>query len=933
MRVRKSVNSVEGLDPSLLTRFFSGLKDILGNGSGSMEGMPSSRPDAEPSATNAPGPPAPASSGAILRFMYVFGSFFRAISSPDRPLVLLIDDLHFGDPGSINVLATGVINETYPGFLVIGTVEAEIVSPDSHLASKLREIEDQGNELVHLSINNLDETELVQCLEGFFHWTDPDDARALSSLLHRHTLGDAFFMTELLCWFYEEKALSLDFASQFWSWDSQRVHDLLASCPSLDLLLSEKISTLPDETVQLLQVASCLGQVIDDALIEDALGLAIQDALEHALSRGGLITYDTIGNRKRYRFLNEHIRRVANQLIPEGDRLKFHLELGRRLWRRLDELSMEERVFQVLNLLRVGQDLIQKQKERRAVASMCLHAGAMAARSSAFLVARDYLAMGITLLGSHRWRDDYELALALHNASAEMGICSGNLDDMETHIKSVMANARQFPDTMHARMAKLYSYGMQAGRYYEAFREGVKLLRKLGVKLPSKYSRARLMWELLSVRRLVSGKSDQFFMRMPALVDSQKRFCLQILTLMCQYVLFSMPDSLPFVVLQMMKITILSGTSEFASTAIVSYGMLCIAAYGDVEMGYRFGRLGLAVLDRNGPSEFLPRVHGTFYGNIFVYKRPLAEALQPIAKAYRIGVHTGDLQGAFLCANIFCIQSLEAGVRLSEVEPELDSIQQRLKATSQQSMSRSFLPLSRIVNDFIGRPTDVADWDELRLAAEESGVHLDTISVIYCQLALAWVHDDFNHVETMMYCIRHFSTVPPGASRVGLLGLIGAYAMGLARKERRKNPNVTIARKMIKQLRFYASFEPSNAQPRLHLVQAELASYQGNSARAQQKYMTAVALSAATHCLLICAKANECFARHLHRTSDDDAERNQDSLHYFSEACRLYKDWGGMVKYRSLSSEIEALFPCCSWKPSARANKRPSLLLHESGAP
>jgi hypothetical protein len=588
---------------------------------------------------------------------------------------------------------------------------------------------------------------------------------------------------------------------------------------------------------------------------------------------------------------------------------------------------MEKNIFQVLNLLRAGQDLIRRQKERHAVASMCLHAGTMAARSSAFLIASHYLSMGIALLGPRRWREDYELALALHSAGAEMGICSGNLEAMESHVNSVLANARQFHDTMHARMAKFYSYGMQAGRYYDAFEEGKNLLRYLGVRFPAKYSKVRLVWELLSVRRLVRGKSDQFFMRMPALLNSEKRFCLQILTLMCQYGLFSTPNMLPFVILRMMKITVLNGNSEFASTAIVSYGMLCIAAYGDVDMGYRFGRLGLAIFDRDGPLEFLPRVHGTFFGHVLVSKRPIAEMLQPVARAYRIGVHTGDLQGAFLCANIFCIQLLEAGVRLSDVEPELDSIQEQLEATNQKSMSISFLPLSRIVRDLMGSPTNIAGWGELRRVAEESGVPLDTISVMYCQLALAWVHDDFEHVDTMMNCIRHFSSVPQGASRVGLLGLIGAYAMGLAQKGIRRTKNVRLAKKMIKQLLVYATLEPSNAQPRLHLVQGELAAHQGRNGRAHQKYLTAIALSAATNCRHVCAKANECFARHLYRTSGEDAARIQDSFRYFAEACRIYKDWGGILKYRSLSLEMEELFPGSASSQLFPSSKRPSLRL------
>jgi hypothetical protein len=73
---------------------------------------------------------------------------------------------------------------------------------------------------------------------------------------------------------------------------------------------------------------------------------------------------------------------------------------------------------------------------------------------------------------------------------------------------------------MHVRVSKFYSYAIQVGRYDNAFEEGIQLLRMLGIHFPSKIAMTRLIWELLSVRILVSGKSHRFFLNMSALIDS-----------------------------------------------------------------------------------------------------------------------------------------------------------------------------------------------------------------------------------------------------------------------------------------------------------------------------------------------------------------------------------------------------------------------------
>jgi hypothetical protein len=116
---------------------------------------------------------------------------------------------------------------------------------------------------------------------------------------------------------------------------------------------------------------------------------------------------------------------------------------------------------------------------------------------------------------------------------------------------------------------------------------------------------------------------------------------------MYQYGVFFRPDLVPFIILETMKITVLSGASEFTLTTIVKYRILCIAAWGDVDMGYRFGQLGLSILYRDGPLEILPSVHDAFYGSIHILKHPITESRQQLARAYRIGLHTGDFQGAF----------------------------------------------------------------------------------------------------------------------------------------------------------------------------------------------------------------------------------------------------------------------------------------------
>jgi predicted ATPase len=932
-RVQRAILDVEGLEASLLLRFLPCLKTILGDEHNSVEvsGAFTEAASATPS------------SGAILRFMYMFGNVFRSVSSVECPLVLVVDSLHYCDTISSDIMATVMVHEPRPGFMVIGTLEADKVPTDSMLSRRLIEIAQQGSGsitcadegtamLPHLALSSLDEAALLDALRRTFHTVDDGAIKHFASAVHRHTAGDPLFVSELVCALYEAQLLSFDPTSEFLDCNAGELEEILASLSTLESLLCSKISSLSSDCRELLQVASCLGSVLDPTLIEYALGRPVWDSIDEALQRGGLLECEETGPTKRFRFVNGCTQQASNLLIPKDDRQLYHLEMGRRIWRRLDETSTEEHFFQVLSLLRVGQVWIRRPKERQAVAILCLNAGIKAARSSAYLIANEHLTFGIQVLGTMRWREYYDLSLSLHNAAAEVAVCTGNVDAIDLHLNSVLLNARQYQDTMQARVAKFYSFGMQAGRYRDAMAEGIYLLSKLGMKFPQQCSTARLLWELISMRRLLNGKSDQFFMRLPALADAQKRFCLQVLTVMYQYSLFSRPDLVPLTILRMMKITVLHGSSEFASTAIANYGMLCIATSRDIEMGMRFGKLAMALFDRDGTPEFLPRVHSVFYGHIYTHKRPITEVLRPLAKAYRIGIHMGDIQGAFLCANLFCIQSLEAGVRLTEVEPELANLRSRLESGKQQSLLNTVLPLAQTVHEFLGKSDPIANLVEMQQVAVESGLQLDAVAVIYCRLAIAWIYRDFSDASLLMDCVnlRYYDAIPPGAPKMGMLATVGMYAVGAARIGLQPKRTIRVANSMIRRLRFYASHEPSNSQPRLHLLQAEVASYHSQNSRARQKYLSAIALSASTQCRHVCANANECYARHLYRLCENDAAKRQESMNYFLEACRIYEDWGATSKCQRLKAEMNELFPGHRPEVVAVAPKRPSLLLRAS---
>jgi predicted ATPase len=939
-RVRLAVRRSVGVEVFVLTRFMPSLRDILespGDGGDDDDNLPPRRDtiDADGGVNSVSPREAISAAEADLRFAYVFGRFFQAISSPQRPLVLHMDDLHNADVVSLNMLATILANSgNSPGFLVLATVQPSFTS-------KLRNVEAMnvlGRDITQFSLTNLGESELCHLLSHFLG-VDSKDAQPLSLFLHRRTCGNPLFVTELLLYLIDRDLISQDLGSASWSWDVQDIDMTVDKSLSLEEALTHRILRLSDSCQETLKVASCLGTEFDTALIGYAVGRSAQSDLHEAVSRGLLSTENGRSDDPRYRFENTWIRRAAYSLVPQQNRLELHLDVGRRLWKRLDEASTDQYLFTVMAQFRIGQRLIQRPAEREAVASLCYHAGFRAARSSSFRVASEYFNLGIDLLGDKGWRESYDLALSLRNAASEMSMCSGDFELMDAHIKSILLNARLFRDSIQARATKIYSFGMSDARQSEAVREGIDVLRHLGVRIPSKSTRLRLTVELVGVRRILRNKTDNFFLRMPTLSNPEKRSCLQILSLVYQNALFATPDLVPFVILRMIKITIDHGMSEFASVAFANFGMLCIRRLGDVDMGYRYGSLGLAILDRFNANELVPRVYATFYKHIYVHKRPIKGTLQPLAKAYRIGLCTGDLEAAFLCALYFCMNSFDAGISLPVIAREYSDIIRRMEASRQKSMLTIALPLLRwkldlmgLSNDPLKAEGDLVNYDTLARASQLSGRPLVVSVVLTCRLIVAHVLNEYKFAETLLssFLDDYLDLIQEGSSKVGAIMTAGMCSIELARMGRNRNRNIRTAVVLTKRLRVSAKRSPCNCLDKYYLLEAELASFRKNSVKASQKYLASIALADASESRYVCAKANEALARHLYRRLNDDPEARVESHSYFAEACRVYKEWGASVKVERLVAEMRDLFP--GQDDRTRPSARPSLLRASEGS-
>jgi hypothetical protein len=70
---------------------------------------------------------------------------------------------------------------------------------------------------------------------------------------------------------------------------------------------------------------------------------------------------------------------------------------------------------------------------------------------------------------------------------------------------------------------------------------------------------------------------------------------------------------------------------------------MCLGLRGNVEDGYRFGSLGLRLMDRFLAKEWQARVTLVMVGNVYTVKQPIQNMPKFLETGHRAGLVAGDI--------------------------------------------------------------------------------------------------------------------------------------------------------------------------------------------------------------------------------------------------------------------------------------------------
>lgn len=696
------------------------------------------------------------------RFNALFQAFIKAISQPERPLVIFVDDLQWADKASFDLLKTIITDTDIRYLLLIGAYRVNEVTATHPLKTMIVEIEEKlarlsaiSSPITTIHLDNLSRQDVNHLLSDTLA-SPPAEVASLADLIYDKTRGNAFFTTEFLKALYHDQLLRFDPQRRRWQWQVDQIQARNIT-DNVVVLMAGKIELLPPATQTVLQLAAGIGHQFNlqtlvmiadkppgDLLsalwpaVEEGLIVPLDEnyKLISAMEATNLANLSELEGEVYFKFQHDRVHQSAYSLMDEAKKQTSHLRIARLLYAKFtdpdDPTSAErlaDRIFDLVNQFNKGLPLMTDEAEKITLAELNLQAARKATAALAYQSAVQYLTVGQMLLAEDSWPRHYRLSYDIHKELATAYYLTGEFAATEPLYDTLLQQVDSVGDELGVRLLQMEQYHLE-GNYDRAIQVQRTALALLGLQIPEDdtelYHQARL--DMAAVPQHIGDRPIMELVNDPEMADPEQRLMMQIL--MSMWTSAYLTSSQGLLLWSCVKMTTLSlqhGISEQAAFAYVNYGLLAGAMLNDYETGHQFGRVGIKIADYYDNPAISGKVYMVFSVTVNHWRRSLRHSLRYVEQGYQFCIEGGDWIYAGYCVLYFIADRFILGESCLELYDRAQKYLPFLQNNAPFILETYFIPAClNPVLDMLGQTKewgsfDTATFDEATfLAANES---------------------------------------------------------------------------------------------------------------------------------------------------------------------------------------------------------------------
>ncbi|MFN6481723.1 MULTISPECIES: AAA family ATPase [unclassified Nostoc] len=872
------------------------------------------------------------------RFNLLFQKFTQVFTSASHPLVIFLDDLQWADSASLKLMQLLMADTSH--LFIIGAYRDNetalassretrptqcLVNPAHPLMLTLNEIAKSQAKINTITLAPLSQLQVNKLIADTLKCSE-DVAWHLSVLIYQKTKGNPFFATQFLKALHQDGLIQFDFELGCWQCNLSEV-TVQAVTDDVVTFMSLQLQKLPPSTQNVLQLAACIGNSFDLATLAIVLQQSeIETAatLWKALQEGlilpiGEVYKFYVGQENQaltsenqlivtYKFLHDRVQQAAYSLIPDDQKQTTHYQIGQLLLQQISAQAREDRIFEIVNQLNYGTVLISEQTQRNELAQLNLIASRKAKNSTAYQAAREYITVGLSLLGENTWQQQYEMTLALHELAAEVALLNGNFEVMEQFIDTVIQQAHSLLEKVNVYCIRIQSHIFQS-KLTSAIALAQPVLQQLGVTFPETPTPSDLQQEIQEIKELIGDRQIADLVNLPQMRDAEKLAILKIANIISPAAYLTGSPLYPLLNTLSVKLSIQYGNTSTSTFGYANYGNILCNFFQVVDTGTQFGSLALQIISKLDAKATKTEVL-MLLGLFIVHRNShIQETLPLLQEGYTTALEFGSLVFAGYNGHSFCLNSFWSNQSLATLEQDMSAYCHSLMQLNQLTTANycriywqpvlNLLGFAEHTTLLSGKALEETEFlQQLQSANDGYGLY---IFYLY-KLMLCFLFGEIEPAKNHAIEVRRYFMAGAGLVTEPVFYLYDSL-LTLAQL----NPQLDETSEALQgvtenqtKLQQWAYHAPMNYQHKVDLVEAEKCRVLGQKAEAIEFYDKAITLAKANKYMQEEALANELAAKFYL-----DWGKQRIAGDYMIEAYYAYARWGAKAKV----ADLEARYP------------------------
>jgi predicted ATPase/GAF domain-containing protein len=592
------------------------------------------------------------------RVKFAVSLFLKGIMKITQPLLFFLDDWQWADEASIELLKN-ISGDEKLGRLFLALAYRPNETDSTHSFIRvLNEIKTKQEdaladnnlivetiELKPLTLNDSNEilSETFSCSKI--------ESSGLAELIHSKTIGNPFFINQLLDYLYSKKYIRLDEKEFKWEWELSDISSL-AVTEDIATVIIEKIKDISPQTMEALMFASCLGNLFSlDSLhfitqtskqkLHDLLWEAIKENIIEPLEKDYKFVpeyYEENKTNVKFKFTHDRIQQALyNRAEPKlREELNFHAA----------EFEMAnpgeaENVFITANHLLASGKLLEKSQNKKAAAAILLEAGQKAFASAAYEASFVFLSLFEQVATS-----EVKITIADHCLLIQASYLNNHSD------KAVEYRDKAFLSTSDKiERSKIYEAILKGTIAMNKLNEAIAIARtafeELGFSIPkTKATKGQIIWSAIKTQIVFPDKKIKEIGAFPDMKDETGIALMRMMYNSLAAFFFAERDTYPLIIFKMVRLSKKFGNAPESIIGYGSYGLILAGVLNKAEAGYNAGKKAMSLFGKFDAPHLVSSagfVDTTFISH---WKEPLASFENDCLKYYEKGMNTGNLEYA-----------------------------------------------------------------------------------------------------------------------------------------------------------------------------------------------------------------------------------------------------------------------------------------------